>query len=339
MTEGSEPKLTVSGSDPVEHTKARHSDLPDLSQMSPVDIVNYLKGRYLKPRWPHWHNMGEVLLQHAVWLSLNVEPFGDELDAQKGAQGISTRLAPVMRRYDIYLIDDLRESYDQRMKQCIANIGTGKLPSRVTYWVGHAKGCFVKLDSFRQWGESLPSPYIFPDEFPRPAPAAPKIPAILTEEGALTPYVSTPARSSPTPEEKIMLQVARAAWSAGTPPAVAPAPGESPAPSVVHRGRVTWDGEYHDRLKEALSPLEEVTSSPEAPAHVDDEKVLGTRERNTLLTIIAALCKELSIDVSQPSKAAAAIESLTTKIRARVAQRTIENHLKRIPEALESKSD
>lgn len=161
---------------------------PDLSQMSPDDIVNYLKGRYLKPRWPHWHNMGEVSLHEAVWLSFGVEPFGDELDAQKAAQGISRRLPHVMQRYSIYLIDDLRESYDQRMKQCIANIGAKKLPSRVTYHTtGHLHRCFVSLDRFRQWGESLPAPYTFPDEFPRPAAAVPKIPAITTEEGALTP--------------------------------------------------------------------------------------------------------------------------------------------------------
>ena len=146
---------------------------PDLSQMSPDDIVNYLKGRYLKPRWPHWQNMGEVSLHEAVWLSFNVEPFGDEIDAHKGAEGISRRLPHVMQRYSIYLIDTLREDYDQRMMQCIANIMTKKLPSAVTLgMVGEVKRCPVSLVRFRQWGESLPVPYTFPDEFPPGTPPA-----------------------------------------------------------------------------------------------------------------------------------------------------------------------
>lgn len=146
---------------------------PDLSQMSPVDIVDYLKARYLKPRWPHWQNMGEVLLYEAVWLSFNVEPFGDEIDAHKAAEGISRRLPHVMQRYSVYLIDSLREDYDQRMKQCIANLWTKKLPSQVSLsLVGELKRCPVSLDRFRRWGESLPAPYTFPDEFPPGTPLA-----------------------------------------------------------------------------------------------------------------------------------------------------------------------
>jgi hypothetical protein len=64
-------------------------------------------------------------------------------------------------------------------------------------------------------------------------------------------------------------------------------------------------------------------------------KTVGQRERSTLLTIIAALASLAKVDVSRPSKAAAAIESETTLLGARVAARTVEEHLKRIPEALE----
>ncbi len=65
------------------------------------------------------------------------------------------------------------------------------------------------------------------------------------------------------------------------------------------------------------------------------EKPLGSRERATLLTIIAALAKGAGIDVSMASKAGEVIEALTTKIDARIAARTVEDHLKRIPDALE----
>jgi hypothetical protein len=67
-------------------------------------------------------------------------------------------------------------------------------------------------------------------------------------------------------------------------------------------------------------------------------KPLGERERTTLLTIIAALAKEARIDVSKPSKAGGMMESLTEQMGARVSARTIEEHLKKIPGALESRA-
>jgi hypothetical protein len=68
-----------------------------------------------------------------------------------------------------------------------------------------------------------------------------------------------------------------------------------------------------------------------------DEKPLAQRERSTLLTIIAALCRLAKIDIARTSAAAAAIESQTELIGARVAARTIEEHLKRVPDALEGR--
>ena len=57
--------------------------------------------------------------------------------------------------------------------------------------------------------------------------------------------------------------------------------------------------------------------------------------KSTLLDIIAALAKMAKIDVKKPSAAAIAIETQTELMGTRVAARTIENHLNRIPEALE----
>ena len=50
--------------------------------------------------------------------------------------------------------------------------------------------------------------------------------------------------------------------------------------------------------------------------------------------MIAALADMARVDLSKPSAAAATIESKTAQMGVRVASRTIENHLKRIPEAL-----
>jgi hypothetical protein len=77
--------------------------------------------------------------------------------------------------------------------------------------------------------------------------------------------------------------------------------------------------------------------APMAPGESREalDKPLGERERATLLTIIAALAKAADIDISKPSKAAEGIEALTTDLRARVSARTVEDHLKRIPDAIE----
>ena len=68
------------------------------------------------------------------------------------------------------------------------------------------------------------------------------------------------------------------------------------------------------------------------------ESEMGTRERDTLLTIIGALCRLAKLPTDQPFKSAGMIEEATTLLGARVASRTIEGHLKRIPDVLSKKS-
>ena len=62
---------------------------------------------------------------------------------------------------------------------------------------------------------------------------------------------------------------------------------------------------------------------------------LGERERTSLLTIIAALARKADLDISKVSKAGGIIERWTIELDARVSARAIEDHLKRIPDALE----
>lgn len=64
------------------------------------------------------------------------------------------------------------------------------------------------------------------------------------------------------------------------------------------------------------------------------EKPLGTRERDTLLTIIAALCKEAKIPYDKPAKAAGMIQSTAAAMGVSIGETTIEGHLKKIPDAL-----
>jgi hypothetical protein len=81
------------------------------------------------------------------------------------------------------------------------------------------------------------------------------------------------------------------------------------------------------------SALEALISEPNPTT----ERPIGQRERDTLLVIIAALAEVQGIDVKRVSKAAIEIESATIRKGARVSVRAIEDHLRRIPDALERK--
>ena len=65
-----------------------------------------------------------------------------------------------------------------------------------------------------------------------------------------------------------------------------------------------------------------------------DARPLSTSERNTLLTIIGVLCKEAKIDHTKASKAAGLIQHTAASMGVSISETAIENHLKKIPDAL-----
>ena len=67
------------------------------------------------------------------------------------------------------------------------------------------------------------------------------------------------------------------------------------------------------------------------------ERPIQTRERNTLLTIIAALCKDAKFDFSKTAKTAGLIQSTAAGMGVSIGETTIEEHLKKIPDALASR--
>lgn len=96
-------------------------------------------------------------------------------------------------------------------------------------------------------------------------------------------------------------------------------------------------------LREVTDELKNV-DSPKPPETVqqisdpEDTKPLGTKERNTLLVLIAVLSKEASIDITRPAKAAGLIQSLADKRGIGIGESTIEGVLKRIPSAVEARA-
>ncbi len=63
-------------------------------------------------------------------------------------------------------------------------------------------------------------------------------------------------------------------------------------------------------------------------------KPLTTRERDTLLTIIAALCRDAGYDYTKAAKTAGLIQNTAAALGISIGETTIENHLKKIPDAL-----
>ena len=75
-------------------------------------------------------------------------------------------------------------------------------------------------------------------------------------------------------------------------------------------------------------------TEPQADEAVIIEKPLGNRERDSLLTIIAALCNEAKLDYTKHAKTAGMIQSTAAKMGLSIGESTIESHLKKIPNAL-----
>jgi hypothetical protein len=87
---------------------------------------------------------------------------------------------------------------------------------------------------------------------------------------------------------------------------------------------LTW---LEDAKTKGLIDFDEKVENP--------DETIGTKERTTLLVIIAALAKELELDMSTTSTTAEKIVTYTEFLGAPVSRRTIENHLQTIDDAIE----
>lgn len=68
-----------------------------------------------------------------------------------------------------------------------------------------------------------------------------------------------------------------------------------------------------------------------------DSKAVGTAERNSLLTIIGVVCAMEDIDLSKTAKLASRIVAQANKMGVAIGETTIEDHLKKVPRALEAR--
>jgi hypothetical protein len=67
------------------------------------------------------------------------------------------------------------------------------------------------------------------------------------------------------------------------------------------------------------------------------DQPLATRERNTMLSMIAVLCKEAKLDYKTPAKTAGRIRAAAEIMGIGIGETTIEGHLKKIPDGPETR--
>ena len=89
-----------------------------------------------------------------------------------------------------------------------------------------------------------------------------------------------------------------------------------------------------DALDDLKARISQSSSSDQGKPSTMD-KPLGTKERTSLLIIMAALASLAEVDVDKVSQASVKIQGAADRLGAKVGLRTIEEHLKDIPDALE----
>jgi len=110
-------------------------------------------------------------------------------------------------------------------------------------------------------------------------------------------------------------------------------------PWDVLQWAIARDDKFPDELHDIRKPAPVPATVEAAPADTSasDERALATKERNTLLTIIGLLAGEAKVDWQRPTKAAETIVSLADQANVSLGVRTVEEHLKRIPEAMRTR--
>jgi hypothetical protein len=86
-----------------------------------------------------------------------------------------------------------------------------------------------------------------------------------------------------------------------------------------------------------MAELDRFENSQQNLKSADCDKPLEKRERDTLLTIIAVVCKEAGLDYKKHAKTAGMLVSSAAEMDISIGETTIEGHLKRIPDALASR--
>jgi hypothetical protein len=101
---------------------------------------------------------------------------------------------------------------------------------------------------------------------------------------------------------------------------------------------LTFQDDVHELASRGILQIEKdsfnIWIEQFADAPVIDEP-LSAKERGSLLVMIAVLCKEAKLEYKTPSKTAKLILDMAYEMGVSIGETTIENNLKKIPDALE----
>lgn len=102
-----------------------------------------------------------------------------------------------------------------------------------------------------------------------------------------------------------------------------------------------WDDDAFELASRGILQIEKDSFNLWAEQFADApviEKPLGNRERDTLLSIIAVLCKEAKLDHTKHAKTAGFIQGAASSMGVALGETTIEGHLKKIPTVLRTRT-
>lgn len=134
-------------------------------------------------KWSHWTNLATVEFLDACILSMGREP--SFIRPHLMIKDSERRLPPGLVVPDWLQFD--KEVFRRRAEIVRSHLGNA-LPSYSTE--GDGRDFNVRLTEFRAWGEALPVPFDFPDDFPR-LPAAPQVKYKQADEQALSSAMSS----------------------------------------------------------------------------------------------------------------------------------------------------
>ncbi|MBS0556997.1 MAG: hypothetical protein JSR27_06235 [Proteobacteria bacterium] len=111
-----------------------------------------------KPDWDYWLNLAEVPLEDAICLSLGYSP---RILVELDELYVRADRAQILRTFSA--------NFAARHQAARTHITVGNLEARFN---SSKDKYFVSLVDFRDWAQSLPLPFTFPEEFPKPTPKA-----------------------------------------------------------------------------------------------------------------------------------------------------------------------
>lgn len=120
------------------------------------------------PDWEHWGAMHSVSLAEAAALSMNREPFTVPILQEEEEEMGDEAWGKWALTDDFWAFSEQNDGIASRTEIALSHARDGRLPcSR------DADGnFFVTLGDFRALGESLPTPFTFPPEYPKATPKA-----------------------------------------------------------------------------------------------------------------------------------------------------------------------